>query len=90
MTFKLEHHNKIVTVLECLDSDIVTKGSAYFGDGTLLTLDFEEYRRSKDVDFIASVNTEGYKYLRTMIFEGGYKKKNEKIFKLTSSASYLS
>lgn len=69
---------------------MLTKGSAYFGGGTLLALDFEEYRWSKDVDFIASVGTQGYKYLRTVIFEGGYKKKNEKIFKLTSSASYLS
>jgi hypothetical protein len=37
------------------------KGSAYFGGGTLLTFEFEEYRWSKDVDFIASVGTQGYK-----------------------------
>lgn len=61
MTFKLEHHNKILTLLKCLDSDILMKGSAYFGGGTLLTFEFEEYRWSKDVDFIASVGTQGYK-----------------------------
>ncbi|MEH2182937.1 hypothetical protein [Nostoc sp.] len=43
MTFRFEHRNQILTVLECLDSDILRKGSAYFGGGTLLTLDFEEY-----------------------------------------------
>ncbi|QMS87158.1 nucleotidyl transferase AbiEii/AbiGii toxin family protein [Nostoc edaphicum CCNP1411] len=72
MTFRFEHHNQILTVLESLDSDILRKGSAYFGGGTLLAFEFEEYRWSKDVDFIASVGTEGYKYLRTVVFESGH------------------
>ncbi|MEH2239277.1 nucleotidyl transferase AbiEii/AbiGii toxin family protein [Nostoc sp.] len=72
MTSRFEHHNKILTVLECLDSDILRKGSAYFGGGTLLAFEFEEYRWSQDVDFIASIGTEGYKYLRTVVFEGGH------------------
>lgn len=55
MTFKVDHHNKILTILECLDCEVLKKGSTYFGGGTLLALDFEEYRSSKDVDFIASV-----------------------------------
>jgi hypothetical protein len=54
MTSRLEHHNKILTVLESLNSDILRKGSAYFGGGTLLAFEFEEYRWSKDIDFIAS------------------------------------
>lgn len=73
MTFRLNHHNNILTILECLDCEVLKKGSAYFGGGTLLAFDFEEYRSSKDVDFIASVGTEGYKYLRTIIFDDGYK-----------------
>lgn len=72
MTFRLEHHNKILTILECLDSEVLKEGSAYFGGGTLLALDFEEYRWSKDVDFIASVGTQGYKYLRQVVFDGGH------------------
>ncbi|MEH1909428.1 nucleotidyl transferase AbiEii/AbiGii toxin family protein [Nostoc sp.] len=72
MSFRFEHHKKILTVLECLDSDILRKGSAYFGGGTLLAFEFEEYRWSNDIDFIASVGTEGYKYLRTVVFEGGH------------------
>jgi hypothetical protein len=74
MTFRLDHHNKILTILECLDCEVLRKGSAYFGGGTLLALDFEEYRWSKDVDFIASVSTEGYKYLRTVVFDEGMKR----------------
>lgn len=49
MTFKLAHHNKILTVLESLDPEVLKKGSAYFGGGTLLTLDFGEYRWSSDI-----------------------------------------
>ncbi len=47
MTFEIEHHNKTITILESLDTDILLKGCAYFGGGTLLSLDFEEYRWSK-------------------------------------------
>ncbi|MCC5611069.1 nucleotidyl transferase AbiEii/AbiGii toxin family protein [Nostoc sp. CHAB 5834] len=72
MTFKLDHHNKILTILECLNCEVLRKGSAYFGGGTLLALDFEEYRWSKDVDFLSSVGTEGYRYLRTAIFDNGH------------------
>ena len=73
MSFRLNHHNKILTILECLDCEILEKGSTYFGGGTLLALDFQEYRWSNDIDFVSSVNTGGYKYLRTKIFDNGYK-----------------
>lgn len=36
MTFSLDHHNKILTILESLDPEVLKKGSAYFGGGTLL------------------------------------------------------
>ena len=72
MTFSLEHHNKILTILECLDSEVLKEGFAYFGGGTLLAFDFEEYRWSKDIDFISSVGTQGYKYLRKVVFDGGH------------------
>lgn len=72
MTFKLDRHTKVLTILESLDAEVLRKGSAYFGGGTLLTLDFEEYRWSKDVDFISPVSEAGYKYLRTLVFDGGY------------------
>jgi Nucleotidyl transferase AbiEii toxin, Type IV TA system len=72
VTFKIDHHNKILKILNGLDSEILEKGFAYFGGGTLLSLDFEEYRWSKDVDFISSVTSEGYRYLRTVVFDGGF------------------
>jgi hypothetical protein len=73
MIFKLDHHNKILTILESLDSNVLRKSIAYFGGGTLLALDFGEYRCSKDIDFICSVSSSGYKHLRTVVFDGGYK-----------------
>lgn len=73
MTFRLEHHNKILTILKSLDPKVLEDGFAYFGGGTLLALDFGEYRSSKDVDFICSVSSSGYKHLRTIVFESGYK-----------------
>jgi hypothetical protein len=73
MTFRLPHHNKILTILESLEPDVLKKGSAYFGGGTLLALDWGEYRWSKDIDFISPVVSSGYRHLRTVIFEGGYK-----------------
>ena len=73
MSFKLDHHNKILTILECLDCELLQEGSTYFGGGTLLALDFQEYRYSNDIDFLSSVSTGGYKYLRTKIFDSGHK-----------------
>jgi hypothetical protein len=72
MSVKFNHHNTIITILQSLNSDILRKGSAYFGGGTLLALDFGEYRWSKDIDFISPVGASGYKYLRTIVFDGGY------------------
>jgi hypothetical protein len=72
MNFRLDHHNNILTILQCLNCNVLENGSAYFGGGTILALDFDEYRLSKDIDFIASVSTEGYKYLRTLVFDNGH------------------
>ena len=72
MKFKLDHHNRILTILNSLDSYLLAENTAYFGGGTLLTLDFGEYRWSKDIDFLCPIASSGYKYLRTIIFDGGY------------------
>jgi Nucleotidyl transferase AbiEii toxin, Type IV TA system len=73
MTFRLDHHNKILTILKSLDGHMLKEGSAYFGGGTLLALDFQEYRWSKDVDFICPFPSLGYKHLRNIVFDGSYK-----------------
>ncbi len=72
MSFKLDHHNQILTILERLNSDLLSQSLAYFGGGTLIALEFSEYRLSKDIDFICPIATSGYRLLRSAIFNGGY------------------
>lgn len=73
MNFRIDYHHKILTILESLDAEVLNQGSAYFGGGTFLSLDFGEYCWSKDIDFISPVTSLEYRYLRTVVFEGGYK-----------------
>lgn len=69
--FVLEFHQKIAQVLLALNVDFFQKASAYFGGGTLLTLTYDEYRWSKDIDFVCPVG-EHYRYLRSKIMDEGY------------------
>lgn len=69
--FELIHHQRILVVLNSLYSDFFTEISAYFGGGTLLTLLYDEYRQSKDIDFICPVGV-GYRKLRSEIYDKSY------------------
>ena len=70
--FELEHHKKVMTILNALRSDFFSEISAYFGGGTLLTLLYGEYRLSRDIDFICPVG-KGYRLLRSAIYDKNYK-----------------
>jgi Nucleotidyl transferase AbiEii toxin, Type IV TA system len=72
MTFRFDFHNTILKVLESLNPELLANNYTYFGGGTLITLDFGEYRWSQDIDFISPFSTSGYKHLRTLILDGGY------------------
>jgi hypothetical protein len=72
MCFRLDHHNKILTILESFNQKLLKESFAYFGGGSLIALDHEEYRWSKDIDFICPISTSGYKRLRTAIYDGDY------------------
>jgi hypothetical protein len=72
MIFRLDHHNKILTILNSLNADVLRESFAYFGGGTLIALLLGEYRQSKDIDFICPIASSGYKHLRTVVFDGGY------------------
>lgn len=69
--FKLEHHQKIQHILLCLNPSFFNTVGAYFGGGTLLALRYNEYRWSKDIDFICPVG-ESYRQLRAAIMTLGY------------------
>lgn len=70
--FELEHHQQIQFILNSLDSSIFHETGAAFGGGTLITLLNDEYRWSKDIDFICPVGN-GYKKLRELVFDSMHK-----------------
>lgn len=61
--FKREHHVRIATVLQLLDSDLLLRHRCYFGGGTAITLARGEYRESVDIDFLVS-DKAGFRQLR--------------------------
>ena len=52
MMFSREHHKSVITVLNALAPDYFQARQCYFGGGTLLALEFGEYRESVDIDFL--------------------------------------
>lgn len=67
--FDHDHHQKILLILQSLNTSIFEEVGAYFGGGTLITLLYDEYRWSKDVDFMCPVGP-GYRRLREIVAEG--------------------
>ncbi|MFN5894863.1 MAG: nucleotidyl transferase AbiEii/AbiGii toxin family protein, partial [Dolichospermum sp.] len=66
-----EFHQKILIVLHQLKANFLLECGAYFGGGTLVSLNHGEYRLSKDIDFLCSTGT-GYRLLRQKIAENQY------------------
>lgn len=66
--FECQHHQKIHHILNSLDRKIFEKAGAYFGGGTLIALLHNEYRWSKDIDFLCPVGP-GYRFLREIVSE---------------------
>jgi hypothetical protein len=52
--------------LEKLDADFLRQARCYFGGGTRIVLELDEYRESADVDMLCS-NRDGYRELRSAI-----------------------
>ncbi len=70
--FNHAHHNKIRLVLNALNPEILKEVGASFGGGTLIALLNNEYRWSKDIDFICPVG-KGYRRLREIVSEASFK-----------------
>lgn len=71
MKFNHPHHQKILTILKALDSEILLQSGTCFGGGTLLTLEYKEYRWSKDIDLVCPAGP-GYKLIRQAIYDKNY------------------
>jgi Nucleotidyl transferase AbiEii toxin, Type IV TA system len=68
MDFEIGHRQLIYRFLESLNCEFLSEFRAYFGGGTLISLDLGEYRISNDVDFICSLGAD-YRKLRNAISE---------------------
>jgi len=63
--FEREHHRRIATVLQALDSDLLAANDCWFGGGTAIALRYGEFRESIDIDFLVS-DLDGYRALRQL------------------------
>lgn len=68
--YRRPRHNKIASVLEAFDPDLLERCEAFFGGGTAITLSLGEYRESVDATFMCA-SREGFAELRARSFDGG-------------------
>lgn len=68
--FRRPRHKAILHVLEGLDGDLFRQTECFFGGGTAIALELDEYRESEDVDFLCS-SRQGYRRLRQEVFGAG-------------------
>lgn len=68
--FRREHHNRIASVLQSLNAELLDQNCCLFGGGTAIVLARDEYRESLDIDFLVSNHT-GYSTLRSLLKKEG-------------------
>ncbi len=68
--FRLSRHNDILHVLRCLDSGLFQHAECYFGGGTAIVMQLDEYRESVDIDFLCASQS-GYRMLRQAAWGAG-------------------
>lgn len=61
--YKIKHHKLIKSVLNNFNTDFFFTNSIYFGGGTRIALEIDEYRESIDVDFLCP-DMESYRAVR--------------------------
>ena len=64
--FKRPQHQLVLKVLAALNRELLSSTRCYFGGGTRIVLELEEYRESLDIDFLCS-DRAGYRQLRSSI-----------------------
>lgn len=69
--FKREQHRDVVALLAAFSDRNLSRSKFFFGGGTRIVLDLEEYRESRDIDFLCS-DAEGYAELRFQAATLGY------------------
>jgi len=70
--FERPAHRTVATILASLDASRLSTTRFLFSGGTRIALEFEEFRESRDVDFLCSYG-EGYGELRQLMRSEGYR-----------------
>lgn len=64
--FSIKHHQIIESALKNFNADFFCKNNIFFGGGTRIALELNEFRTSIDIDFLCP-NKESYKAVRTEV-----------------------
>lgn len=64
--FRRPLHRTVAGLLEELDGDFLLRSGCFFGGGTCLALLLDEFRESRDIDFLCS-SREGFRALREVV-----------------------
>jgi hypothetical protein len=64
--FERPRHRLVIAVLKALNAQFLSESRCYFGGGTRIVLELDEYRESLDIDFLCA-DKEGYRALRSTI-----------------------
>lgn len=68
--FRRPYHNAILQALNSLNGELFARAECYFGGGTAIVLALDEYRESRDIDFLCS-SQGGYRRLRRAVWGSG-------------------
>lgn len=68
--FKRPHHQVIRRILSALDHELLERSQTFFGGGTAIVLQLDEYRESVDIDFLCASQA-GYRLLREAVWGVG-------------------
>lgn len=64
--FRRPQHQLVARVLQAVNGDFLAECNCYFGGGTQLALMLDEYRESRDIDFLCSSRA-GFKEIRETV-----------------------
>jgi hypothetical protein len=65
-----EEHRRILALLASLDAEFLRRAECWFAGGTAISLRCDEFRISRDVDFLCA-SREGYRLVRQRVYEVG-------------------
>jgi hypothetical protein len=67
--FRKPHHRAVAAILSTMNVPFLERARCYFGGGTCVALLLDEFRESRDIDFLCS-SRDGFRQLRETVTEG--------------------